>query len=215
MIFRCSSLAKLMTNPRNKSESLSETAKSYIKQLAKENFYGYTSKVETKQMRKGTEYEMESISLVNSVWFGSNFVKNQLRETQGYLSGHPDIITDDSIIDDSIIDDSIIEIKTSWSLETFPALPEDADSYEWQVRGYMHLFNKPRAFVIFCMIDTDDELLSDWDNRDIHKVSHIDPTKRITVVQYERDEMKEELMLSRLRDASEFYSQYMQQLNNK
>jgi hypothetical protein len=205
MIFRCSSLAKLMTNPRNKSESLSETAKSYIKQLAKENFYGYTSKVETKQMRKGTEYEMESISLVNSVWFGSNFVKNQLRETQGYLSGHPDIITDDSIID----------IKTSWSLETFPALPEDADSYEWQVRGYMHLFNKPRAFVIFCMIDTDDELLSDWDNRDIHKVSHIDPTKRITVIQYERDGVLEELMLSRLIDASEYYSQYMQQLNNK
>lgn len=205
MIFRCSSLAKLMTNPRNKSESLSETAKSYIKQVAKENFYGYTSKVETKQMRKGTEYEMESIALVNSVWFGSNFVKNQLRETQGYLSGHPDIITDDSIID----------IKTSWSLETFPALAEDADSYEWQVRGYMHLFNKPRAFVIFCMIDTDDELLSDWDNRDIHKVSHIDPTKRITVVNYERDGVLEELMLSRLRDASEFYSQYMQQLNNK
>lgn len=205
MIFRCSSLAKLMTNPRNKSESLSETAKSYIKQVAKENFYGYTSKVETKQMRKGTEYEMESIALVNSVWFGSNFVKNQLRETQGYLSGHPDIITDDSIID----------IKTSWSLETFPALPEDADSYEWQVRGYMHLFNKPRASVIFCMIDTDDELLSDWDNRDIHKVSHIDPTKRITVVNYERDDVLEELMLSRLRDASEYYSQYMQQLNNK
>lgn len=205
MIFRCSSLAKLMTNPRNKSESLSETAKSYIKQLAKENFYGYTSKIETKQMRKGTEYEMESIGLVNSVWFGSNFVKNQLRETQGYLSGHPDIITDDSIID----------IKTSWSLETFPALPEDADSYEWQVRGYMHLFNKPRAFVIFCMIDTDDDLLSDWDNRDIHKVSHIDPTKRITVVNYERDGVLEELMLSRLRDASEYYSQYMQQLNNK
>lgn len=205
MIFRCSSLAKLMTNPRNKSESLSETAKSYIKQLAKENFYGYTSKIETKQMRKGTEYEMESIALVNSVWFGSNFVKNQLRETQGYISGHPDIITDDSIID----------IKTSWSLETFPALPEDADSYEWQVRGYMHLFNKPRAFVIFCMIDTDDELLSDWDNKDIHKVSHIDPTKRITVVNYERDGVLEELMLSRLRDASEFYSQYMQQLNNK
>lgn len=205
MIFRCSSLAKLMTNPRNKSESLSETAKSYIKQLAKENFYGYTSKIETKQMRKGTEYEMESIALVNSVWFGSNFVKNQLRETQGYLSGHPDIITDDSIID----------IKTSWSLETFPALPEDADSYEWQVRGYMHLFNKPRAFVIFCMIDTDDELLTDWDNRDIHKVSHIDPTKRITVIQYDRDDVLEELMLSRLRDASEFYSQYMQQLNNK
>lgn len=205
MIFRCSSLPDLMTKPRNNSDILSKTAKSYIRKLAKENFYGYTSKFETKEMRKGTEYEMESIALVNSVWFGSNFVKNQLRETQGYLSGHPDIINDDSIID----------IKTSWSLETFPALPEDADSYEWQVRGYMHLFNKPRAFVIFCMIDTDDELLTDWDNRDIHKVSHIDPTKRITVIQYDRDDVLEELMLSRLRDASEFYSQYMQQLNNK
>ena len=205
MICRCSSLAKLMTKPRNESESLSETAKSYIKQLAKENFYGYTSKVETKQMRKGTEYEMESISLVNSVWFGSNFVKNQLRETQGYLSGHPDIITDDSIID----------IKTSWSLETFPALPKDADSYEWQVRGYMHLFNKPRAFVIFCMIDTDDELLSDWDNRDIHKVSHIDPAKILTVVPYERDMIKEDMMREKLIAASEYYSQYIEQLNNK
>ena len=205
MIFRCSSLAKLMTNPRNKSDSLSETAKSYIKQLAKENYYGYTSKIETKAMRKGTEYEMESIALVNSVWFGSNFVKNQIRETSTYLSGHPDIISDDAIID----------IKTSWSLETFPALAEDADSYEWQVRGYMYLFNKAKAYVIFCMIDTDDDLLSDWDNRDIHKVAHIDPVKRITVVSYERDAVLEELMEARLRDASEFYSQYMQQLINK
>jgi hypothetical protein len=82
MIFRCSSLAKLMTNPKSKSESLSAGAKTYIKELAKQNFYGYTNKVETKQMRKGTEYESESIALLNSVWFGSNFVKNTIRETQ-------------------------------------------------------------------------------------------------------------------------------------
>ena len=205
MIFRCSSLANLMTNPKIKSESLSVGAKTYIKGLAKKNFYGYTNKVETKQMRKGTEYEPESIDLLNSVWFGSNFVKNTIRETSTYLTGHPDIITDEAIID----------IKTPWSLETFPALEEDADSYEWQVRGYMYLFNKPKALVVFCMIDTDDDLLSDWDNREIHKVSHIDPVKRITVVEYHREEALDELMEQRLRDASEFYSQYMQQLNNK
>jgi hypothetical protein len=125
--------------------------------------------------------------------------------TSTYLTGLPDIITDEAIID----------IKTSWSLETFPALEEDADSYEWQVRGYMYLFNKPKALVVFCMIDTDDDLLSDWDNREIHKVAHIDPVKRITVVEYQREEALDELMEQRLRDASEFYSQYMQQLNNK
>ena len=205
MIFRCSSLAKLMTNPKSKSESLSAGAKTYIKELAKQNFYGYTNKVETKQMRKGTEYEPQSIALLNSVWFGSDFVKNTIRETSSYLTGHPDIITDEAIID----------IKTSWSLETFPALEEDADSYEWQVRGYMYLFNKPKALVVFCMIDTDNDLLSDWDNREIHKVAHIDPVKRITAVEYHREEALDELMEQRLRDASEFYSQYMQQLNNK
>ena len=65
------------------------------------------------------------------------------------------------------------------------------------------------------MIDTDNDLLSDWDNREIHKVAHIDPAKRITAVEYHREEALDELMEQRLRDASEFYSQYMQQLNNK
>ena len=48
-------------------------------------------------MRKGTEYESESIALLNSVWFGSNFVKNTIRETSTYLTGLPDIITDEAI----------------------------------------------------------------------------------------------------------------------
>jgi hypothetical protein len=86
MIFRCSSLAKLMTNPKSKSESLSAGAKTYIKELAKQNFYGYTNKVETKQMRKGTEYEPESIALLNSVWFGSNFVKNTHQRQHQHIS---------------------------------------------------------------------------------------------------------------------------------
>lgn len=206
MIFRCSSLPRLMKSPRAKGEILSATAKTYIKEIAKQNFYGYKSTIETKQMRKGTEYEMESIALINSVWFGSNFKKNTIRETDTFLSGSPDIITDDSIID----------IKTSWSLETFPALPdEDDDTYEWQVRGYMYLFNKPQAYIIYCMIDTDDDLLNDWDNRDIHKVSHIDPAKRITVVPYERDAILEDMMREKLIAASEYYSQYIEQLNNK
>jgi hypothetical protein len=34
-------------------------------------------------------------------------------------------------------------------------------------------------------------------------------------VEYHREDALDELMEQRLRDASEFYSQYMQQLNNK
>jgi hypothetical protein len=65
------------------------------------------------------------------------------------------------------------------------------------------------------MIDTDDTLLNDWDNRFIHKVSHIDPAKRITCLKYAMipdaiNEMKEKLTA-----ANEYYSQYINQLNNK
>jgi len=41
MIVRCSSLGKLMTEPRSKSEVLSQTAKSYIEDLFNELEFGY------------------------------------------------------------------------------------------------------------------------------------------------------------------------------
>ena len=206
MIFRCSSLGKLMTNPRSKTEVLSEGAKSYIKQLAKENYYNYKTTIETKQMRKGIDFEYQSIELLNTVML-TNFKKNETRETRGHLTGECDIITGDTIID----------IKTSWSLETFPAFEEDAEDrgYEWQLRGYMHLYDKPKAQLIYCMIDTPNELLNEWDNLSIHRVSHIEPEKRITMVRYERDEDLEALMIERLHHASELYAQYINQLNNK
>jgi hypothetical protein len=206
MIFRCSSLGKLMTNPRKKTETLSETAKSYIKQLAKENYYNYKTTIETKQMRKGIDFEHQSIELLNTVML-TNLKKNETRETRGHLTGECDLI----------INDTIIDIKTSWSLETFPAFEEDADDkgYEWQLRGYMHLYDKPKAKLIYCMIDTPNELLTEWDNLSIHRVSHIEPEKRITMVEYERDDVLEDMMKERLHHASELYAQYINQLNNK
>jgi hypothetical protein len=157
-------------------------------------------------MLKGIDWEEESIALVNQVR-GTFYVKNNERFENEYLTGQPDIILDDCIID----------IKTSWSLETWPAIPDEGinKDYEWQLRGYCWLLNKQYAELIYCMIDTDDTLLGDWDNRSIHKVSHIDPAKRITVLKYSInldyiDEMKEKLTA-----ASEYYSQYINQLNNK
>jgi len=206
MIFRASSLGKIMTNPRSKSEVLSETAKSYIKSLAKQNFYNYKTTIDTKQMRKGIEFEDQSIELVNTVML-KNFKKNEERKTRGHLTGHADIVTDKSIID----------IKTSWSLETFPAFEEDAENkdYEWQLRSYMYLYEKPVSALIYCMIDTANEYLSEWDNLEIHRVSHIEPEKRITLIEYMRDEDLEQLMIERLHHASELYAQYINQLNNK
>jgi hypothetical protein len=65
------------------------------------------------------------------------------------------------------------------------------------------------------MYTTPDELLTEWDNLSIHRVDHIDPAKRITVVRYERDQALEEQIKERLTHCSEYYSQYINVLNNK
>lgn len=201
-----SSLGKLMTESRTKSELLSQTTKSYIANKAKEDFFGYNSFVSTKAMQKGTDWEHESIELVNQVR-DTFYIKNDIIIENDYMIGTPDIILDNSIID----------IKTSWSLETFPAISSEGinKDYEWQLRGYMWLCDKESAELIYCMIDTDDFLLSDWDNKSIHKVSHIDPKKRITVLEYTYSQEDEEKIAERLYNCTNYYNEYLEQLKNK
>lgn len=206
MKWRPSQLGKLMTNPRSKSEMLSETAKSEIRRIAKQDFYGFNTELRTKPMIKGTEWEQEGIDLLNTVRF-TNYTKNENRVTNEYMSGCCDIITDDLIID----------IKSSWSLETFPATSSEAESsdYEWQGRAYMWLYDRPSFELIYTMYTTPDELLTEWDNMSIHRVDHIPSPHRITVVRYEREALYEEQIIERLRYCSEYYAQYVNELNNK
>lgn len=210
MKWRPSSIGKLMTKPRSKSEELSETAKSYIKSLAKQHFYGYDVELNNKYISKGLIQEQDSINLINAVRF-TDYKKHTGRVETDLMSGECDILLDDLIID----------VKTSWSIETFPATKEDAEdsAYEWQGRGYMHLYDRDSFEVIHCMVSTDPtgehNLLSPWDNLSLHRVDHIDPAKRITVVRYQRDLELELDMLTKLRYASEYYAQVMNELVNK
>lgn len=200
-----SSIGKLMTNGRGKNE-VGATAKSYIKQVAKENFYGYRSEINNKYIQKGLMQEQDSIDLLNTVRF-EGYIKNDVRMVNEVMTGECDIITNDSIID----------IKTSWSLDTFPVLAEDAYDalYEWQLRAYMALYDRPKAELIYCMVTTSNELLNEWENLDIHRVDHIAPEKRITVLSFERNEDKEIEMLDRLKWASEYYDEYYKLLEAK
>lgn len=206
MKWRPSQLGKLMTNPRSKSEVLSETAKAEIRRIAKEDFFGYESKITTKPMIKGTDWEQDGIDLLNNVRF-TNYTKNNLRVENEYMSGCCDIITDDLIID----------IKSSWSLETFPATPSEGENsdYEWQGRAYMWLYDRPAFDLVYTMYTTPDELLTEWDNKTIHRVDHIPSHHRVTVLSYERDLDKEEEIRERLIYCNEYYSKYINELNNK
>ena len=207
MKFRASQLGKLMTSSRTKGEALGQTAKTYIIEQAKQDFYGYRTQLMNKYVLKGIEQEQDSIDLLNGVRF-QNYVKNEHRAENEYLTGCCDIITEDSIID----------IKSSWSLETFPATTfelKDLNDYEWQGRAYMWLYDKPTFELCYVMVSTQPELLSQYDPIDIHEVDHIDPAKRITSIKFERDTDIEIRIQEQLLAASLFYEQVITQLKNK
>lgn len=206
MKFRASSLGKLMTSARSKSEVLSQTAKSHIEQLAKENFFNYRNQISSRYIDKGQQQEQDSIELLNTVRMES-YTKHVGRVSNDYLTGECDIITSDTIID----------IKTSWSIDTWPALPQDGvnSDYEWQMRAYMMLYDRPQAEVIYCLVTTDPDLLSSFDNHELHQVDHIPADKRITVLKYDRDILVEAEIMERLAICSEYYKNYYQQLTLK
>jgi predicted MarR family transcription regulator len=96
-------------------------------------------------------------------------------------------------------------------------LPEEIDSkdYEWQGRAYMWLYNKPEFELVYCMVSTWDEFLTQYDDRLLHKVDHIDPAKRITSIKFERDLELEERMIERVKWANEYYKERINKLNKK
>lgn len=176
-LFRCHNLADIMADPKAKGETLSQGAKTAIRRMAKQILFDVQFTVDSKYIKKGLEMENSSIALLNSV-MGESYVKNTERRENGFITGEPDIVADTHGVD----------IKTSWSIESFPLTAEEGDdkTYEWQARAYMWLFDKPVWHIAYCLVDTPDHLFGyeDWH---LHKVTHIPPYQRVTMVTYRRD----------------------------
>ena len=206
MKIRSSALGKIMTNPRKKTEVLSATCKTYIKELVKEDLFNYRTTIDSKYLTKGIDMEDTSIDLYNEV-HGTLYLKNTERLSNEFITGECDINAEDKIID----------IKSSWSLETFPASPDDVNNkdYEWQLRAYMWLYDKPKAELAYCMVSTPDYLLKEWDNLDIHKVDKHDPFLRVTTISFERDRDKERDIIDRVIECGKFYIEYRDSILNK
>jgi hypothetical protein len=184
-----------MTEPKLKTETLSSGAKTYVENIAKQFVYGYDEKVSSKYMEKGILVEDDSIRLYNDVFF-TGHIKNAERKTNDWITGEADIVAPDKIID----------IKSSWSLATFPVTADQgADKdYEWQLRAYMMLWDVDLAEVAYCLVNTPDDLIG-WEDADLHNVEHINQELRITTVQYFRDKKLEEKIKTKVEAARIYY----------
>lgn len=203
---RASSLGEIMTDAKENNEPLSKGAKTYLEKMAKEYIYGYNEVISGKYMEKGIIVEDESIALYNSVFF-TDYRKNTERRTNQWLTGECDIYVPGK---------KIIDIKSSWSLATFPATSEAGrdKGYEWQGRAYMALWDVDLFDIAYCMVDTPDELIK-YEQEELHYVSHIDEALRVTIVPYERDKALEEKIKFKVDAASDYLARIVEKIQDE
>ena len=199
VLFRCSSIGRLMTEPKSKAEGpLSVGAKTYIRELAQQEIYGVDFDFSSKETEKGNRMEGESVALLNRVR-GLSLVKNAERKSNDFITGECDLFDPSRRCGH--------DLKTSWSLKTFPAFVIDGEDrlYEWQMRGYMALWDADEWEVNYALVDTPDDLIG-YEPLPLHVVSHIPEHMRITTLAFKRDASKEEAMYERIKAAREYYA---------
>ena len=136
---------------RDARPELSQGVKTYLEQLHKEEVFGKREEIRSKYLDKGIQVEEQSISLYSELT-DTLFIKNKERRSNAFISGEPDNTQG-----------KIRDIKSSWSLSTFPMHDDRLTNsdYFWQLQGYMELFDKEESELIYCLVDTPEELIND------------------------------------------------------
>ena len=175
ILFRCSSLGQLMTEPKSKQDkieaNLSETAKSYLIDVYVNYKSGRKNEFTNKYVEKGLMVEEDSITLYSRVK-KKFFLKNSDMLSNDYIKGTPDIFDGSEIITQA---KTIIDIKSSWDIFSFFRTftkPINKD-YWWQLQGYMALTGATNSILAYCLVNTPDLLVNDEKRRLMYKMGAI------------------------------------------
>jgi hypothetical protein len=170
ILFRCSSWADLMTDPKTKAQKeagdLSETAKALCIETWISHKYGIKKDITNKYLEKGIASEEDAITLLSKV-DKTFYVNNKARMSNEFITGEWDILKDSHVID----------IKSSWDAFTFFKHLKDTEldkKYYWQLQGYMALTGAKTSEVCYCLVDTPDHLIEKEITNLWYKLGQID-----------------------------------------
>ncbi len=165
ILFRCSSLGHIMTEPKLKGEVLSETCKTHLVDKFVSVKYGRNTDIQNRYTIKGNMVEEDSLTLY-SRYKKEFYKKNDQRLQNLFISGTPDIILPDEVKD----------IKSSWDIYTFfrNTTSKLNKLYYWQLLGYMILTNTQKATLAYCLVNTPDILIADEKRKLSYKMGIID-----------------------------------------
>ena len=221
MKIRSSAIGKIMTNPKTKGETLSQTTKTYLQELAVEEVYNIRKEFSSRYTDKGNEVEELSIALCNDV-LGLGFIyKNEEYYSNEWISGTPDVNTNEILLD----------VKSSWDATTFPFFDTELKNkdYFYQLQGYMWLVGKTDALLCYCLIDTPLQIVEDEIRREHWKASlieesldlrafvqskhtfgHIPKEKRVKTFRIAKDDEVIEAIKTRIEECREYYNNLIQ-----
>ena len=216
MKIRCSAIGKIMTNPKTKGETLSQTTKTYLQELAVQEVYGIRKEFSSRYTDKGNEVEELSIALCNDVLNLGFIYKNEEHYSNEWVSGTPDVNTNEILLD----------VKSSWDATTFPFFDTELKNkdYFYQLQGYMWLTGKEESLLCYCLIDTPLQIVEDEIRREHWKASlieesldlrafvqskhtfgHIPKEKRVKTFIIQKDDVVIESIKTRIEECREYY----------
>lgn len=146
---RCSKIGAIMTEPRSKGAGLSETCKTYLKEWVTEQMYGNRKEFSNKYTRKGNSVEERGIEFASSVLGWGMVFKNTERKSNEWCEGEADVVTRNFIADH----------KASWDEFTFPLFAQECPEKDYfaQLEGYMWLYDRPKAQLVYTLQDAPPE----------------------------------------------------------
>lgn len=205
-LFRCSSLHKLIGDGRSKAAVISDTAKSAIRDIVKEDLYGFRSFTGNQYTQKGNLLEDLAIEMSGKMRF-RNYQKHVGRVENELITGECDVLDLERKL--------IIDTKVTWDIGTHPFFQDEAvekvkkAGYDIQMQAYMWLYDCEVANVDFWLFPCPPELLKDWDDIDqlVHLVEAIDIRERKTTVIIERDEAVIQKIKDKIPHCQNYYEQ--------
>jgi hypothetical protein len=198
MNFKCraSALGKLMTNPRSKSETLSQTTKSYLEEWVKEQIYGIKKQINSKYLQKGLALEDQAIEFYSVAMDKDFMIKNLDHFEDDFFTGTPDCMHEGIVYD----------FKTSWDCFTFPLFDQEPDmGYYYQLQVYMHLTGLRKAKLVYTLQDTPDYLT----HEEPVSYAHVDNSYRVKEFEIEYDPMVIETAKARIQECRDYVKELL------
>lgn len=239
LIVRCSSIGRLMAKPENadldpeyltpevqsiiaktkrtdeeksvldevRRKSLSAGGKTHVRELVRETLYSFEpADIETRPILKGRAVEEPVCLPMLARLTGRPLTKNAERRTDGLITGECDIF-------DAPIRHGR-DIKAPYSMETMPIVLADCfdSGYEWQMRGYMKLWDAESWSVDYLLVSTPEEFIG-YEPQHLHFVDHIPEALRWTTWVVTRDRALEALIEDKVMAARRYYRQVINEFD--